>query len=305
MIKSLVADPVTGVVEELKRVPALTLVDFDIGQTLQILSKSEVWRACTVVDIDDENEEPAILIHYEGYSNEHDEWLQISDDKDRIRLSDAESTDRDFTEDVSQDPSVYRGRVFHLCVNTMATLISKVNHGPCNPQHGKAFPSDEAAFEAAKTLQACWEYVWDVCDVCELRMSSSEKQEKANEEEGVALACDAFADFFASAVGYRTGSPEAEDYSCIAYAVDALVRFKQCLETLCQGSTKEPHLRRQRSGMLAEAEADDGHSLTHSISIAQKRTSESLYDPLTKQTQGDLLGKMDIIEVCREQCAHV
>ena len=51
------------------------------------------------------------------------------------------------------------------------------------------------------------------------------------------------------------------------------MRFKQCVETLCQGSTKAPHLRRQRSGLTRDVEADDGQGLSHTISIVQKRTS--------------------------------
>lgn len=89
----------------------------------------------------------------------------------------------------------------------MANLTSKANRGQWSPQQAKEFPSDAAVFEAAKTLQACWEYVWDVCDVCEMRMRLSEK-----EEEAAALASDetgdVFGDFFGSAVGFRVGRPQ-------------------------------------------------------------------------------------------------
>lgn len=63
-----------------------SIEDFDHGSSVTILSKSEKWRQCTVVDIDEEGEdgeEPAIRIHYEGYSEEFDEWVQIDSESNR------------------------------------------------------------------------------------------------------------------------------------------------------------------------------------------------------------------------------
>lgn len=63
----------------------ISLTNFEIGQTLFILSNKGVWRTCTVVTINNKSGETLLQIHYEGFPSKFDEVLQIVKDADRIR----------------------------------------------------------------------------------------------------------------------------------------------------------------------------------------------------------------------------
>merc|ERR1711964_705462 len=50
---------------------------YAIGKEVQVRSKKGVERLCTVVDVG----EGKIKIHYEGFAEKHDEWLELSSDR--------------------------------------------------------------------------------------------------------------------------------------------------------------------------------------------------------------------------------
>ena len=39
-----------------------------------VLSPNNVWRKCSIIELSDDR----VLIHYEGYGNEHDEWIELN-----------------------------------------------------------------------------------------------------------------------------------------------------------------------------------------------------------------------------------
>ena len=46
------------------------------GCAVQVLSPSGSWRPCTVVDVRPDG--PDVLIHYDGFESNHDEWIPLS-----------------------------------------------------------------------------------------------------------------------------------------------------------------------------------------------------------------------------------
>ena len=62
------------------------LLPYNVGETIECyeyINNYGKWHVCTVIDATP-NE---ILVHYQGWSNEFDEWLNLSDDNDLNRIA--------------------------------------------------------------------------------------------------------------------------------------------------------------------------------------------------------------------------
>lgn len=240
-----------------------TLADFPIGLIVSILSPSSNWRECKVNAHEDEDEEggedAAIQVHYEGYESRHDEWIGLETDSARIRFLDGNGLPSDAPpiseEDTEAPPvlpaspqqpltdaKVMRAKIFHLCVVTVATIASRVDRKErWTPETLPLSETDKATLNAAKTLQASWEHVWDVCDLCEtgiyladreaarLRQALAPSSKPTPSSQSKSDDEDVFGDFLRSALGVHCARPELAQYTYVAYVLDALVRFKQCL----------------------------------------------------------------------------
>ena len=311
---------------------SFTLADFPIGSKVMILSPTQNWRPCIVIAHEDAEEDggeecdAAIQVHYESFDDEHDEWIGLESDFSRIKApaanlsvpapppdgADAAAAAPPSSADVgSDDPKMLRVRIFHLCVSTAASLGSQrlVDRRELSVEAPQLSESDEAMLAVAQTLQPSWEWAWDICDACEegLRHAAHAaapaggKPAAEDSPDATAAAADTasdvFGDLMRSAAGLGETKPSIQDYIYVAFVLDALVCFKQCLSEV---PSKHARLKRASSAATQAKQAAasvvaEDTELVRALSVMQKpANTDSMVDALSEETKMGLLRNLKI-----------
>ncbi len=279
----------------------------------------------------------AIQVHYETFDDEHDEWIGLESDFSRLKAptpkpsamrgdssssasaSSAPQEEGDvpaagpssLTTDIGgNDPKVLRARIFHLCVSTAASLGSQrlVDRRELSAEAPQLSESDEAMLAVAQMLQASWEWAWDICDACEEGLQLAAQQveptgsEPATGDSLDSAASDVFGDLMRSAAGLGEAKPSIQDYVYVAFVLDALVCFKQCLSEvpskhaqLRADSLKRANSTAVQAKQVAVSIVPEDTELVRALSVMQKpANADSMVDALSEETKMGLLRNLKI-----------